>query len=79
MYKLIALLAITLVSSECLAYDVDWDPNHPSNLHILRITVDGCTTNFKVPDKEFYKFTESDKALNDALDIAIERAKNGCN
>jgi hypothetical protein len=59
-------------------YDVDWKPDRPSNVHILRITVDGCTTEFKVPNKDFHKFSNNGDALTQALDVAIERAENGC-
>jgi hypothetical protein len=81
MYKLTTILTVILFAQVSLAYDdydVDWKPDHPSDVHILRITVDKCTTEFKVLNKDFYSFTKNDDALQQLLDLAIKRAEKGC-
>lgn len=74
---LIAFLLLCFSSkSDAMEYDVDW-PSSANGVHVLRITINNCTTLFKVKDKDFDSFMK-DKAYYDALKTAIEREKNGC-
>lgn len=59
-------------------YDVDFEPSKEPGISIVRITVDGCTSKFKVKDKDFKTFSKSDAALDQILDLAIDRAAKGC-
>ena len=74
------MLSVPYVSNaELMDYDVDWQPSREKNVHILRITIEGCTTKFKIKSEDFYDATANDKALYDALKKAIGRAGTGCN
>ena len=59
-------------------YDVDFEPSKVPGISIVRITVDGCTSKFKVKDKDFKTFSNSDDALKELIDIAIDQAAEGC-
>lgn len=75
------MLLILLIPIKSLAfddYDVDWSPDRDSGMHVLRITIDGCETLFKIKDKDFYIFAKSKAALDQALDKAIEHKDHGC-
>ena len=58
-------------------YEVDW-PSSQNGIHVLRISINGCETLFKVKDKDFYDFAANKEAVKDALNKAIARAKAGC-
>ncbi len=80
--KSIMLVLALLTSSNVFAfsdYDVDWPPTNEKGVHILRIVIDDCKTTFKIKDEDFYSATANEKALQDALVKAIERAGSGCN
>lgn len=59
-------------------YEVDWPSSPEKGVHVLRITIDGCTTLFKIKDKDFYDFAENKQAVTDALKKAIARTDSGC-
>ena len=74
-------ICVALFSSTAFAftdYDVDFEPSEEPGLHIVRVTIDNCVTKFKVKDKDFKSFTKSDSALQQLVDLAIDRAANGC-
>jgi len=75
---LLAILMIPSISCAFDDYDVDFEPSKEPGISIVRITVDGCTSKFKVKDKDFKTFSKSDAALDQILDLAIDRAAKGC-
>jgi hypothetical protein len=75
---LLAILMIPSISYAFDDYDVDFEPSKEPGISIVRVTVDGCTSKFKVKDKDFKLFSKSDAALDQILDLAIDRATKGC-
>ena len=75
----LSLVMISTAHADIADYDVDWNPVRESGYHILRITINNCTTQFKIKDKDFYNATANDKALTEALVKAVDRSSRGCN
>ncbi len=73
------LMISTANANELMDYDVDWNPSREKGFHMLRITIEGCTTQFKIKDEDFYEATANEEALTQALVKAIKRANTGCN
>lgn len=80
---LIHIIALTLSLISCRAeafgdYEVDWPTSVSGQSHTLRITIDGCTTLFKIKDGNLEKFSKSKDSLKEVTAVAIKRSKNGC-
>lgn len=80
---LIHIIALTLSLISCRVeafddYEVDWPTSVSGQSHTLRITIDGCTTLFKVKDKDLEKFSKSKESLKEAIKAAISKKENGC-
>lgn len=85
MHKIVAthIMALTLSLVSCRVeafhdYEVDWPTSVSGKSHTLRITIDGCTTLFKIKDGDLEKFSKSKASLREASAVAIKRSKNGC-
>lgn len=71
------LLASCSLRAEAFDFDVDW-PTSDKESHTLAITINGCETRFRVLNKDFEAFSNNKEALQQAIDKAIQRSKNGC-
>jgi hypothetical protein len=58
-------------------YIVDW-PRSNSKYHTLEITIETCTTAFKIPTDELSNFRNNSDALDQAVELAIKRYRNSC-
>jgi hypothetical protein len=77
----VAALMFSIISCQAKAYvdyDVDWPPSNEKGIHTLRITIDGCSTIFKIKDKDFYDAVANEEAMMDSVKKAIARAAKGC-
>ena len=79
---LVHALAVILVFPKCAQaftdYDVDWPTSISGKEHTLRVVIDGCTTLFKVADKNLEKFRNDQNAKKEVVMKAIERTQNNC-
>jgi hypothetical protein len=77
-YIIAAILAIPTCAKAFTDYDVDWPTSISGKEHTLRIVIDGCTTLFKVADKNLEKFRNDEKAKQEVVMKAIQRTNNNC-
>lgn len=77
-YTLAAILALPKCAQAFEDYDVDWPTSVSGKEHTLRVIIDGCTTLFKVADKDLEKFRKDSKKKHEVVMKAIQRASNNC-
>lgn len=74
----IALLLLSSISSKASStVDVEWINSNPT-YDTLLITVDGCSTFFKIKKEDVLKLLTNQAALNQAVKSAINHSKTGC-
>lgn len=79
MYKLLLIATLLIpIRSAAIDYDVEWPTSDEKGIHLLVITINGCSTKFKVKDEDLSAFSENDKALDQAVDKSYERSNSGC-
>ena len=74
----VVALSLTLVSCTSQAREIEVDfPTSSGDQHILRITIDNCTTLFKIETKDLLKIN-NDEILQNFMQKAVEHSKTGC-
>lgn len=75
----LTVLALICLSSksEAMDYDVDW-VSSAHGVHVLRITIDKCTTLFDIKDENLEKFAKDSNSYKEVIATAIKREQNGC-
>jgi hypothetical protein len=80
MRSLILVLALTMGSTAMAAWDVDVDmpPSGDPKVEMIRVTINDCVTKFKIPKKEFEKFSKNNDAMDQLVKLAIKNTNSGC-
>ena len=72
------LLFINHISLAAESFNVDiFDSKDKDNV-VVEIEYKECMSSFKIPKKDFYKFSKNDKAILAMKNIAVERALHHC-
>lgn len=73
------LILVLLVSSYARAdVDVDMPASGDQKLEIIRVSIDGCETLFKIKKEDFKRFSNNDAAMDELVAKANEHARSGC-
>jgi hypothetical protein len=76
-----AFFAGLILLSKCAGaaeVDVDMPPSDNPKYQLIRVTIDGCETFFKVKTKDFESLSNNNSAIQDLVDKALKHAQSGC-
>lgn len=76
--KLFAMLLLISSGAYAMDYDVDMPNSGDPKFELIRVTIDGCETKFKIKKQDFNKFSKNDDAMDQLVQKAIEHSKTGC-
>lgn len=75
---IIAIAMATCSNANALEYDVDMPNSGDAKIQVIRITIEGCETKFKVKTEDFEKFSKNEDAMTDLVKKAVSRSATGC-
>ena len=76
--KFLILVIVLFAQLARANVDIDIFESKVPDKVVVEITVDGCTSSFKVPKKQWESLANNDSALSDMAEISKQRAKNKC-